>query len=87
MARQFFTFGCGHTFGGSSYVTVVAETDSRCRELMFHTFGERWSMQYGEDQLESLHEASMGCIATIIEDDLGIRTEMHQATIVNRAGV
>lgn len=67
MITQYFTFGCGHTFGGGSYVKIEAESKERCREIMFETFSDKWSMQY--DEQHNLTDVNMVCIMAIRESD------------------
>lgn len=66
METQLFTFGCGHTFS-SGYVVIEAETKGRCRELMFETFGEKWSMQYDHDHLNDLEKYGCQKLCVITE--------------------
>ena len=48
MITNYFTFGCDQTFAGH-HVTITACTTARCREIMFDTFYDKWSMQYQVD--------------------------------------
>ncbi|CAL9959377.1 hypothetical protein VPHK294_0043 [Vibrio phage K294] len=78
MITQYFTFGCGHTFGGGAYIEIVAPTKARCREIMFETFSEKWSMQYDEASLGSLINSGMHRLMTITESET-----MNKAIIVD----
>jgi len=79
---QIFTFGCGHTFP-NRFVIIEAETKERCRQIMFNTFGEKWSMQYDYDKLDDLYKRSMIPLMNITElADRRIITEVHEQNIV-----
>lgn len=79
--NQIFTFGCGHTFA-NRFVVIEAETKERCRELMFETFGNKWSMQYDYDQKQSLENHNMKAIMNITELPDGRRvTEVRESVI------
>ena len=61
MVTRIFTFGYGQTcpFTGKKlldyHVSITAPTAAQCKEVMFATFGEAWSHEYG-----SLDEATRG---------------------------
>ena len=81
MITNYFTFGCGQTFAGY-HAIITARNTARCREIMFQTFGEKWSMQYPTDpsdekryptkELMQITESETGALFTII----------HQAEIL-----
>lgn len=51
MSKFYFTFGCGIDDPHRNCYTVIeAETDEEARNIMFDKFGNKWSMQYTEDQ-------------------------------------
>ena len=81
MITNYFTFGCGQTFA-EHHVTITACTAARCREIMFSTFGDKWSMQYQVDP------AKEGMFPTkelmhITESEDGARyTQVQQAEIL-----
>lgn len=76
MVTNYFTFGCGQTFA-ERHVTITAKTAQRCREIMFDTFGEKWSMQYQDDpgindryptkELMTITESETGALITVIQ--------------------
>ena len=47
--RQVFTFGSGQPHEGCYHV-IKAESKEKCRELMFERFGQKWSMQYNNEE-------------------------------------
>lgn len=65
-ATQLFTFGCGQTFA-NKFIKIEAETDERCREIMFETFANKWSMQYNASYQKELESHHMDCLMTITE--------------------
>lgn len=73
MKQQVFTFGCGQTFA-NGFVTIIAKSEDRCREIMFETFGERWSMQYNVEKRDELVAHGMTPLCTITETDQARKT-------------
>ena len=75
MITNYFTFGCGQTFA-EHHVAITAKTAQRCREIMFKTFGEKWSMQYQDNpgtndrypakELMKITESETGALVTTI---------------------
>lgn len=52
--KFYFTFGQDHahsvdgkTFDKDSVVAIEAETEDKARDIMFNTFGAKWSFGYG----------------------------------------
>ena len=81
MITNYFTFGCGQTFA-ERHVTITAKTAQRCREIMFNTFGEKWSMQYQENPGNSDHYPTKE-LMTITESETGsLFTTIHPAEII-----
>ena len=83
--KQLFSFGCGHTLA-NRFVSIEAESAERCREIMVHTFGDRWSMQYDWSltQLERFAMHNMDGIMHIEEDEHGTLTTLTKEAIVKR---
>jgi len=51
MPKFYFTFGCGIDDPHRNCYTVIeAKDDGEARDIMFDRFGNKWSMQYTEDQ-------------------------------------
>lgn len=80
--KQVFTFGCGQTFP-NHYVVIESKSSERCRQIMFDTFGEKWCMQYDEEQIDEIKNFDMKLLMTITElSDMRLVTEMHEQTII-----
>ena len=78
---NYFTFGCGQTFAGY-HATITARNTARCREIMFETFGEKWSMQYQNNPGTNDHYPTKELL-TITESETGtLITVVHQAEII-----
>lgn len=81
MITNYFTFGCGQTFA-EHHVTITARNTARCREIMFNTFGEKWSMQY-QDNPGTNDRYPTKELMTITESETGaLFTTIHQAEIM-----
>lgn len=81
MITNYFTFGCGQTFA-EHHVTITACTAARCREIMFSTFGDKWSMQYQVDPAKDDMFPTKELI-NITESEDGARyTKVQQAEIL-----
>ena len=81
MITNYFTFGCGQTFA-EHHVTITARNTARCREIMFQTFGDKWSMQYQVDpDKEGMFPTKE--LMQITESEAGaLFTTIHQAEIL-----
>jgi hypothetical protein len=62
--RQVFTFGSGHEHNGR-YVVIEAESEQKCRELMFAHFDRKWSMQYNDEEEAGVERWGYTLLATI----------------------
>ena len=81
MITNYFTFGCGQTFA-EHHVTITAKTAQRCCEIMFKTFGEKWSMQYQDDPGINVRYPTKE-LMTITESETGaLFTTIHSAEII-----
>ena len=81
MITNYFTFGCGQTFA-EHHVTITARNTQRCREIMFQTFGEKWSMQYPTDPSDEKRYPTKE-LMKITESETGaLFTTIHQAEIM-----
>ena len=81
MITNYFTFGCGQTFA-EHHVTITARNTARCLEIMFQTFGEKWSMQYPTDPSDEKRYPTKELI-NITESEDGARyTQVQQAEIL-----
>lgn len=49
MVKHYFTFGFGQRYEGRFHV-IEAETAAEARKAMCERFGQKWSMQYSEDE-------------------------------------
>ncbi len=58
MTTQYFTFGQDHVHSVSGFTydkdVIVKITADDPRQIMFDTFGPKWSMQYNENELDDL---------------------------------
>ena len=81
MITNYFTFGCGQTFAGY-HATITARNTARCREIMFNTFGEKWSMQYQYNPgAGTIYETKE--LMNITESESGaLFTTIHPAEII-----
>lgn len=80
MEQQIFTFGCGQTLA-NRFVVITAESKERCRELMFFTFGNKWSMQYDVDKEPELESCFMTRCINITELDNNLTTEFLEPIV------
>ena len=49
LVKQVFTFGFGQPHEGK-YFVIKAKTKDKCRKKMFELFGQKWSMQYNNEE-------------------------------------
>lgn len=63
-----FTFGHGQEHGPKGYVAIYARSSARARELMFQSYGSKWSMQYPSPAEAGVQEFQLHCIQTIMDD-------------------
>lgn len=81
MITNYFTFGCGQTFA-EHHVTITAKTAQRCREIMFGTFGEKWSMQYQENPGTNDRYPTKELMAITESETGALFTTIHSAEII-----
>lgn len=72
---QLFTFGFGQAFA-NCFVSITAPTAEECRQVMFATFGKRWSMQYDENKFDDFVARGMKPIADIDAADGQMTTQL-----------
>lgn len=54
-STYYFTFGCNHVHDGqlmADYWVEIHGTDEEARDKMFELYGEKWSMQYSEENFD-----------------------------------
>lgn len=49
-----FTFGCGHEL--ANYCQPIIGTYMSAREKMFEMYGDKWCMQYSEEQWKEIED-------------------------------
>lgn len=61
---QIFSFGYGQLYP-NGYIKITAENAKAARAEMFRLYGPKWSMQYNEDQEQSLQSFGMYLVEEI----------------------
>lgn len=51
MITRCFTFGSAHRTPLGAFVRITAQTADGCRQEMFKRYGNKWSMEYSEEQI------------------------------------
>jgi len=62
--RRIFTFGHGQpNFPG--YVIAYGATAADCRDLMYFRYGQKWSMEYQDEEAAGVKKWNLRLVATL----------------------
>lgn len=62
--KQVFTFGFGHQYP-RGYVIVYGATSNECRQIMYDHFGNKWSMQYSDEEQAGVDEYNLRLVGVL----------------------